>query len=162
MTPTVGIESEEEVQEIRNQPPEEDRTMDPAPAPKIGSRPPKPPSPDSEMGWVSWTEGEGPEPAKTERAPLGKQPTSRREHSLEVLSAFGDSEIEVLGGIDLDPLGRELFLGQHLSPAASGSYLEVVGRVTSHLHLKGDLQDVLTATTRPASFRTEIDNNQAY
>ena len=116
MTPAVGIESEEEVQEIRNQPPEEDRTMDPAPAPKIGSRPPKPPSPDSEMGWVSWMEGEGPEPTKTGRAIPEEQRASRQQLSPESLSEFGDSEVEVLNEIDLEPLGRELFLGQLPDP----------------------------------------------
>ena len=76
--------------------------------------------------------------------------------------AFRDSEVEVLG-LDLGPLGRSLFLSHHLSPAAaSRPYQEVVGRVTSQLHLRGELQDALTATIRRDSFRTEIDNNQAY
>ena len=139
----------------------EDVTMDPAPASETGSRPPPPPFPEPEMGWVSWKEGEGPEPAKTERVILEEQRAQSQQHSLETLSAFGDSEVEVLGEIDLKPLGRELFLSHYLSPAATGPYLQVVGRVTNHLRLKGDLQDALTATIRCSSFRTEIDN-QAY
>ena len=124
--------------------------MDPAPAPEIGSRPPPPPTPEPEMGWVSWKEvGEGPEPAKTEGVCLEEQRALRQQHSLESLAAFGDLEVEVPGGLDLEPLGRELFLGHHLSPAAARPYLEVVGRVTSHLHLKGDLQDVLTLHRSP-------------
>ena len=70
------VVSEDEVQEIRSPPLEEDAPMDPAPAPEAGSRPPPPPSPKPEMGWVSWKEGEGLEPAKTERAPLGEQPAN--------------------------------------------------------------------------------------
>ena len=80
-------------------------------------------------------EGEGPESHETAEALLVEQRALRRQHSLESLAAFRDSEVEV-PGLDLGPLGRSLFLGHHLSPAAtSRPYQEVVGRVASQLHL---------------------------
>ena len=91
-------------------------------------------------------EGAGPEPQETAEALLVEQHALRQQHSLESLSAFGDSEVEG-PGLDLGPLGKSLFLGHHLSPAAAcRPYQEVVGRVASHLHLRGDLQDALAAT----------------
>merc|ERR1711942_350297 len=106
--------------------------------------------------------GEGPESHVTVEALLVEQCALRQQPSLESLAAFGDSEVGVQE-MDLGPLGRSLFLGHHLSPAAAcRPYQEVVGRVASHLHLRGDLQDALTATCHRDSFRTEIDNNQAY
>ena len=113
-------EEEEEVQEIRSPPPEEDVPMAPAPAPTDGSRPSPPSTPAP--SWVDIMDQqeveEGPESAETAGALLEEQRTLRRQHSLESLAAFGDLEVEV------------------------------VGRVTSHLRLKGDLQDALTATCR--------------
>ena len=144
-------------------PSEKDETMDPAPpAPAAGSHPSPPPAQELWADIMDQEDREGSEPAKTEGALLEERRALRRQHSLESLAAFGDSEVEVPRGLDLDPLGRELFLSHHLSPAAARPYQEVVGRVTSHLRLKGDLQDALTATCRQSSFRTEIDTNQAF
>ena len=129
-------DSEVEVleEDVQDPPSEVDVTMDPAPAPAEGSRPSPPPA--QEQSWadiMDQEEREGPEPAKTEGALLEEQHTLRRQHSLESLAAFGDSEVEA-PGLDLGLLGRNLFLGHHLSPAAAcRPYQEVVGRFTSHL-----------------------------
>ena len=49
-----------------------------------------------------------------------------------------------------------------LSPDGSQPYHDVVSRVTTHLRLRGDRQDALTATIRQDSFQMEADTNQAY
>ena len=65
--------------------------------------------------------------------------------------------------MDLSILGGGLLLNHYLSPeGTSQPYQYVVGRVTNHLRLRGELQDALTATIRRDSFRTEADSNQAY
>ena len=60
----------------------------------------------------------GPESHKPAEALLEEQHTLRHQHSLESLSAFGDSEVEA-PGLDLGPLGKGLFLNHHLSPASA-------------------------------------------
>ena len=64
--------------------------------------------------------------------------------------------------MELGILGGGLLLNLFLSPDGSRPYHDVVSRVTTHLRLRGDLQDALTATICWDSFRTEADTNQAY
>ena len=64
--------------------------------------------------------------------------------------------------MNLGILGGGLLLNMYLSPEGARPYTDVVGRVTTHLHLRGNLQDALTATICQDSFQTEADTNQAY
>ena len=151
------VEEEEKLQE--DVVPPQDEPMPPAPAPYVGSHPPPQSAPAP--SWVDIMDqevGEGTESHETVEALLVEQHALRQQHSLESLAAFRDSEVKV-PGLDLGPLGKSLFLGHHLSPAAAfRPYQEVVGRVASHLHLRGDLQDALMATCRRDSFRTDFDH----
>ena len=140
------VEEEEEVQEVKVLP-QEDEPMPPAPAPYVGSHPPPQSAPTPLWADIMDQEGRtGLESQQPAEALLEEQRALRRQHFLESLAAFGDSEVEA-PGLDLGPLGKGLFLSHHLSPAsACRPYQEVVGRVASQLHLRGELQDALTAT----------------